>query len=134
MAINALVYQYVTNEENYPDNKAIIKEGSAGDWVYVVLNGKVKLKKETPRGMVVLTTLKEGDIFGEIAFFLKGEGKRTFSVIADGPVKIGVIDNERLKSDWQSLSPQLKGLITSLITKRKEITNKVVAMILEETG
>ena len=114
MAINSLVYKYVIDEESYPDNTAIIKEGSSGDWVYVVLNGKVKVKKKTPKRMVTISILKEGDIFGEIAFFQKGKVTRPSSVIADGPVKIGVLDNERLNSDWQSLSPQLKGHITNI--------------------
>ncbi|MBW1739798.1 MAG: cyclic nucleotide-binding domain-containing protein [Deltaproteobacteria bacterium] len=133
MAIDPLVYEYVANEENYPENAVIIEEGSNAYWVYVVLEGQVKVKKRTPNGMVTVNTLKEGAIFGEIAFFQEGKVTRTASVIADGPVQVGILDTERLITDWQMLSPQLKGLIMSLIKRLQEATKRTIAMVVEST-
>lgn len=133
MAVNSLVYQYMVSEENYPENAVIIEEGSSGNWVYVLLEGQLKVRKRTPKGMATVDTLKEGAIFGEIAFFQKGEGTRTASVIADGPVQVGVLDTERLHTEWTALSPQLRGLITSLIMRLEEATTKAIAMVVEST-
>jgi CRP-like cAMP-binding protein len=125
MAINQLVYGYVANEENYPDKAVIISEGAKGDWVYVVLEGQVKVKKTTPKGMVTIDTLKEGAIFGEMVLLEKADQIRTASVIAEGQVRVGVLDTERLVKDYESISPQLQGLMRSLIGRLRETTTKV---------
>lgn len=124
MSIEGFLYGYIVNEEDYPGNAAIIREGTEGDWVYVILKGKVKVKKNTPKGMVTLATLKEGAIFGEMAMFDKVKKRRTATIIADGPVKIGVLDRERLDKEFESLSPQLKGLIKTLLIKLEKTTKQ----------
>ena len=68
MAIDQLLYVYVLSEEDYPANAVIVREGSKGEWIYIVLEGKVKIKKNTPKGMVTIGAFKEGDIIGEIYF------------------------------------------------------------------
>ena len=108
MAIDQLLYVYVLSEEDYPANAVVVREGSKGEWIYIVLEGKVKIKKNTPKGMVTIGTLKEGDIIGEMALFetVVADRTRTASAIADGPVKVGVLDTNRLLKDFESISPQ----------------------------
>ena len=130
MAVDQLLYIYVLNEEDYPANAVIVREGSKGDWIYVILEGNVKVKKNTKKGMVTIGTLKQGDIIGEMALFdvVVSERIRTASAIADGPVKVGVLDTNRLLKDFESVSPQLKGLIKSLVMRLKETTNRAVKL------
>jgi len=131
MTVDSLVYGYILNEKDFPDNEVIIKENTEGDWVYVILKGQVKVKKYTPKGMVTLATLKKGDIFGEMALFDKANKRRTASIMADGPVTLGVLDKERLDNEFESLSPQLKGLIKTLLS-RLEKTTKQAGLIAVE--
>ncbi len=49
MTINSLVYEYVSSEETYPGGATVIKEGSTGYWVYLILEGRVKIKKKTSK-------------------------------------------------------------------------------------
>jgi CRP-like cAMP-binding protein len=133
MAVDELVYIYVRNEEDYPANAVIIREGSKGDWLYLILEGKVRVKKNTPRGMVTIDTLKEGDIFGEMVLFETTERMRTASVIADGPVKVGVLDAERLLKDFESISPQLRGLIKTLVARVRDMTSKALEMAMDSS-
>ncbi|MBW1667663.1 MAG: cyclic nucleotide-binding domain-containing protein, partial [Deltaproteobacteria bacterium] len=35
----------LASEETYEDGQVIIKEGSAGDWVYVILSGAVEISR-----------------------------------------------------------------------------------------
>ena len=58
-----LLLGYIASEETYEDRTVIIEEGSKGEWICVVLEGRVKVKKKTEKGKVTLDTLKEGDIF-----------------------------------------------------------------------
>jgi CRP-like cAMP-binding protein len=131
MTTDQVVYGYLASEENYPEKAVIIEEGTKGNWVYVVLKGQVKVRKSTPKGFVTVDTLGEGAVFGEMALFEKGEGVRTASVITETPVRLGVLDTERLVHDYESLSPQLKDLMRSLITRLKVTTTMALALALE---
>ena len=131
MNIDRLVYGYMAKEESYPDGANIIKEGGTGNWVYIILKGQAKVKKNTSRGVITIDTLKQGEIFGEMLFLQSGKGTRSASIIAEGPVQLGVLDSQQLLDDYESVSPQLKSLINSLILKLEETTNKAVRMISE---
>ena len=133
MTVDQLVYAYVANEEIYPDKTVVIEEGSKGDWVYLVLEGQLRVKKSTAKGKVNVYTLKEGDILGEMLLLEPGKGVRTASVIADGPVRLGVLDTAQLVKDYNTISPQLKGLIKSLIQRLEETTDKVCTIAVEAT-
>lgn len=124
MAIDSIIYAYIVKEEVVQPNFTIIEEGATGDWVYVVLEGKVKVKKRTTKGIVTIDTLKEGAIIGEIPFLLKTRQLRTASVISEGVVKLGILDKERLEKEYELLSPQLKGLIKTLVLRLKDTTKK----------
>ncbi len=125
MTLDSVVYGYMVDEQDYPDKKVIIEEGSVGDWVYVVLEGQVKIKKRTAKGIVTLSTLGEGAIFGEMPLFLKREKVRTATVQAHGPVKVGILDTARLDRELELLSPQLKGLIKTLARRFTETIDKI---------
>ena len=73
MTIDQFVYGYVANEETYSDKAGIIEEGGKGDWVYVILEGRAKVRRKTQKGVVTLDTFKEGDIFGEMVLLTTGQ-------------------------------------------------------------
>jgi len=131
MVIHQFIYGYLAKEESYEEGDFIIQEGNRGDWVYVVLEGRVKVKKTTPKGMVTIDTLKEGEIFGEMILWQAGTGLRTASVIAEGPVKVGVLQTEQLLKDYESISPRLKILLRSLIMRLATTTRKAATMAVE---
>ena len=125
MAIDNVIYAYIVKEEVIQPNVTILAEGAKGDWLFVVLEGKVKVKKRTPKKLVTLDTLGEGAIVGEMPFLLKTHQLRTASIVSDGVVKLGILDKERLEREYESLSPQLKSLIKTLVLRLKETTRKV---------
>ncbi len=132
MAIDPLIYSYVLDEEIYPDKAMILEEGSKRDWIYVVLEGRVQIRKMSPKGLVTLATLKEGDIFGEMIFLEKGKESRSESAIAtDGTVRLGILDSQRFLEEYQAVSSQLKDLIRALIIRLKNTNEKVSSLIAE---
>jgi len=124
MTIDNIIYAYIAKEEVVQPNFTIIEEGAKGDWLFVVLEGKVKVKKRTPKGLGTIDTLREGAIVGEIPFLLKTHQLRTASVISEGVVKLGILDKERLEKEYELLSPQLKSLIKTLVLRLKDTTKK----------
>jgi CRP-like cAMP-binding protein len=129
VSIDTRVYEYIINEEEYPDQAVIVKEGGFGDWVYLIIEGKVKVKKETPKGLATIATLGEGEIFGEMA--LLSESKRTASVVAEGQVLLGVVDSARLIEDLNHLSPQLRKLVYTLSRRLEDATRRAVSKLVE---
>jgi len=130
MSIDPVIYEYMASEVECPANQVIIEEGSKGDWVYVVLQGQVKVKKRTPKGMIVIDTLSEGDIFGEIAFLEGEDADRSATVLAsEGPVKLGILNKELLIKDYGALSPTLRAIIKSLALKVRETTARICAAL-----
>jgi len=90
----------------------------------------VKVKKRTAKGMVTIDSLKEGEVFGEMVFLEGGTGARSASVIAaEGPVRVGLLDTEKLISDYEAVAPDLKTLIQSLMSKLRDTTSKVCSIV-----
>ncbi|MBN1846963.1 MAG: cyclic nucleotide-binding domain-containing protein [Deltaproteobacteria bacterium] len=131
MDVKQFLYSYIAKEEYYEDQEHIIDEGRRGDWLYVVLEGQVKVKKMTPKGVLTLDTLQKGEIFGEVSLWLAGKGVRTASVVAEGPAKVGILDTDQLLKDYESISPRLKSLMKSLIMRFADTTKKAAILSVE---
>ena len=124
------LHSYVVEEMTYSDREVIIEEGSKGSWIYVILEGIAKVKKRTPKGMVTVDFLREGEVFGEMAFMEGGMCTRSASVIAaDGEVRVGLLDTEKLINDYEAVPSELKTLIRSLMQKLRNTTSKVCSII-----
>jgi CRP/FNR family transcriptional regulator, cyclic AMP receptor protein len=133
MDIDPAFHAYIVEETVYADGKVVIEEGSVGSWVYLILEGKAKVKKRTPRGMVTIDTLKKGEIFGEMVFLQGRKGARSASVIAaEGPLRVGLLDTEKLTIDYEAVAPELKTIFQSLMAKLRDTTSKVCSIVVAE--
>jgi len=129
MDVDPEMLNYVVGEESFPDNTYIFKEGGSGGWVYVILEGKVKIKKQTSKGLLTIDTLQEGDFMGEIALFKEGSVQRSASAVADGPVLVGTLDTDLLTRDWETQPPRLKKLISSLMQNLEDSIHKMISVV-----
>ncbi len=131
MTVNSQVLGYIVSEERFSDKSVIIKEGSIGDWVYVILKGRVKIKKQTSGGLLTIDILSEGNFVGEMAMLKQSNSTRTASAVADGPVVLGLLDSVRLLQEWEAQPARIKKLISNLIQNLEEATKKAADMIVE---
>ncbi|MCF8130663.1 MAG: cyclic nucleotide-binding domain-containing protein [Deltaproteobacteria bacterium] len=130
MDVGSLLSAYMADQETYKSGDVIIEEGTKGDWVYIVLEGQVKVTKRTAVGMLTIDVLKKGSIFGEMALFGKALQARSASVIAaDGDVRVGVFETSQLIEDYESLSLELRSVIKALIMGLKESNEKAAALV-----
>jgi CRP/FNR family transcriptional regulator, cyclic AMP receptor protein len=67
----------IGKRRTYPPGETIVREGSTGTAIYIVLSGRARVE----RGGEVLGNLRGGDFFGELA--LIEEHPRSASVVAD---------------------------------------------------
>jgi len=80
--------------------------------------------------MITIDTLREGAVVGEMVMLKNSEGLRTASVVADGRVRLGILDKERLQREYELLSPQLRSLIKTLALRLEETTRKASLLAL----
>ena len=132
MAIENFLYPYISHEEGYDKGTTIIKEGSQGSWVYIILEGSVKVKKMTAKGVVTVDTLSEGDIFGEMVLWQSGKVSRTASVVAETKVKVGLLDTQLLLKEYDTISPRLKNLFESLMHRLAVTTQRAVTLAIDQ--
>lgn len=66
--VNALIK--LGEKRHWPKGGQIIREGDIGDALYIILSGRLKVVLYGEEGKeIVLSIMKEGDIFGEMALF-----------------------------------------------------------------
>jgi CRP-like cAMP-binding protein len=92
----------------YHEGAAIIREGTAGDALYVLIDGEVSVQR---RGLPVVT-LGIGSFFGEMALF--DDSPRSATVVANGPVMCLVITRARLHKLLKSEPAIALGLLKEL--------------------
>lgn len=131
MQIDSSISEYILREEILEPGSIILREGKRGDWIFILLEGRLKIKKQTVKGMITIDTLREGAVVGEMVMLRNSEGLRTASVVADGRVRLGILDRDRLQREYESLSPQLRSLIKTLALRLEETTRKASLLAIE---
>ena len=102
----------IAEEETYSDGQTILKEGSSGDWVYVVLSGSVEISKTVQGRKFTIEILQPGEVFGELGFV--GGIKRTATAQAIGETTLGLIDREFLEKEYNQLSGQFRSILENI--------------------
>ena len=112
----------IASEETYQDDEIIIEEGASGDWIYVVVSGKVEISKTVGGRKYVIELLEPGEVFGELAFL--GGIKRTAMARAVGETTVGIIDRVFLDEEFNSLSSDFRGILTAVAGRFKKMIDR----------
>lgn len=96
---------------NYKSGDVVLKQGSDGDYFYVLTRGRCLVTRETPLNKegIKLAELVVGDTFGEEALISDAKRNATVTMTEDGSVmRLGKDDFKRLLNepmlDWVSMS------------------------------
>jgi CRP/FNR family transcriptional regulator len=119
---------YIRDEETHPDGTVIFEEGGFSDWVYVIMEGEVKVTKKTPKGKVTVAKMGKGDFIGELEFLDLGKEPRSATVVSVGEVKLGVLDRDKLRREYDSLSPDFRKIIRTVVQRLRRITVQAASL------
>jgi uncharacterized protein (TIGR02266 family) len=113
---------YTASEEEYQDGQIIIKEGASGDWVYVILSGKVEISRTIGDRKFVIEVLGDGEVFGELGFF--AGIPRTATARSIGDTTVGVIDREFLDREFNKLSSGFRTILGAVVERFSKMLDR----------
>jgi CRP/FNR family cyclic AMP-dependent transcriptional regulator len=113
-------------------NGSILRAGSAGDEVVLVLSGRVKLiAYGADRREVVLALRGPGELIGEMAAL--GSQRRSADAIAVDDVEIGLLAAEELRLFLREYPDAAFVLIRMLVSRLAEATRDVVDLATQDS-
>lgn len=127
-------YLYILEEEEFYDGKTIVKEGTHGKWIWVLLDGTVKISKETPKGPLTILHLGEGCYIGTFTSLLFHDCARSATVTALGDVRLGLLDTQRLAGEFYALPNAFRTMLVSLDRRLKKTTDRTVDLAFKNKG
>jgi len=117
------MFIYVS-EDTYQDGHVLLKEGTSGNWLYVVLSGAVEISKTIEGKKYVIDVLRPGEVFGEVGFI--GGKKRTATATTIGQTVVGVVDRSSLDAEFNRLSSDFRGILLAMANRFEKMVNRVV--------
>ena len=103
----------------------LFDEGDAGDRLYVVLDGKIKLTRTSADGRENLISLiGPGEMFGELSLF--DPRPRTMSASAVTDVRLAALAHDDLRS-WLTGRPDVAMHLLAALARRLRRTNEVMS-------
>lgn len=109
----------------YRDGEIIIKQGTIGDCLYVIQQGKVDVISEKGKQEVKIAELGEKEFFGEMALFEKDV--RSATVKANGDTKVLTLDKKGLYKTIQN-DPSLAFRLLEKMSNRLRLIDKKIAI------
>lgn len=98
--------------QRYATGETIIHEGDSSQTAYFLYSGRVGLFKQSNGAQIRLGELKEGELFGEMAYLL-GE-RRTATVVAQTDVVVLALPPDTLEALMRYSAPLSRRIITAL--------------------
>jgi CRP-like cAMP-binding protein len=103
----------------------LFKEGDAGDRLFVVVEGKLKLGTSSGDGREnLLSILGPGDMFGELSLFDPGPRTATATAVTDS--RVLALANDQVIG-WVTAHPQVSLQLLKRLARRLRRTNEVLA-------
>ena len=112
----------VASEETYQDGQLIFKEGSSGDWIYVIISGSVEIFKTVEGKEIIIELLQTGEVFGELSFL--GGIKRTASARAAGETTLGIIERSYLDLEFNKIHGDFRTILVTLAGRFKKMLDR----------
>jgi CRP-like cAMP-binding protein len=112
----------IASYETFQDGQIIFKEGSNGDWIYVVEEGAVEISKNVGGQRIIVEILKENDIFGEMAYIDKAP--RSATATARGTTLVGIIDRNFFDTEFNKISADFQKILRTVAFRLRKTTER----------
>lgn len=107
----------------YLEGEIVVRQGSEGDCMFVILEGQVEVLSESDGSSVRIAVLGQGDIFGEMAIFQKEARTATVRALAD--TRLLTVDKRAFLSRIEE-DPSLAFRIVETLSRRVDKLTKAL--------
>ena len=123
------LFAVFAEEKHYPANMAVFREGDAGDAIYVIARGRVRISRQISGGEEAFAILSPGEIFGEMALLEPGSGRSADAVAHEDAVVLELprARFEALEAADPEGCAELSSLLCRLAAKRSVETAERLA-------
>ena len=117
MAKNSENVKFIT--QDYEAGETLFEQGDTGDYIYIIINGGVEVRKESQGKTEPIARVSSGDILGEMAILT--DEPRCASGIALEPTRVIMVRDRTLRLALLNNDlPILKPLTSQLVLRFKE--------------
>ncbi len=114
------VNESIGYEKQLRSGETLFKEGDAGDEMYLIRSGRIKIVKDLEGTTKTLAVIGEGEFFGEMA--LLDKSPRSAAAIAESDAKLIIVDRDAFLSSVNK-NPFIKYIIETLTTRLRKTNN-----------
>ena len=109
----------------------LFREGDAGDELYVVIDGKVKMGRTSTDGREnLLSVLGPGQMFGELSLFDPGPRSSTVTAVTDAAL---LALGQGQLMDWLTGRPEVaRGLLLQLASRLRGLNDQVADLVFSD--
>lgn len=115
------------DKEKFPEGKLIFSEGDLGDDAYRILSGSVEIFIQEEGQKLVLATLGEGEIFGEMAMIENRPRSASARVI--DPIEVEVIQRGDFSSMLEGGGEQMLPLLSTIFERLRVTNDRLLAAL-----
>ena len=117
------------NQRQFAAGSVIFREGEESDQAYIIRSGRVEIYKQIDQGTLLLATLGEGEIFGEMGVIC--ERPRQANAAAQTDVSVSELNREMLAAALKD-GPEEVALIVRTLMERLSEANLRVAKLMNK--
>jgi CRP/FNR family transcriptional regulator, cyclic AMP receptor protein len=128
MELPESITAYVRNRLTFKKGQTVFEEGSQAGHAFIIMQGRVRIRKHTPKGMVMLAVLEKGRVLGETSFFDTAAKLRAAGAVAETDVVLGVLDREKIEQELSLISPIQQEILAGL-ARRIRLTTATAALM-----
>jgi CRP/FNR family transcriptional regulator, cyclic AMP receptor protein len=112
----------------FDQGAVIFRENEQGSEMFIIIQGMVEIRKSTgPSSSKILTTLRKGDMFGEMAIIEKQP--RSATAVAVQPTRVLVL-NERLYDSMLGSNPDFARKMNRVLSERIRRADAIIQNIM----
>ncbi len=114
-------YQRLT----FNKNDVLLKEGEISEAAYLILSGKVEVRKGLHGGNPrLLATLDKGSVIGELSLF--DSTPHTATVIAVEETEVSAMSKEEFKRMVNKMDPVMKGIVGMMADRLRQAMGELI--------
>lgn len=114
-------FEHVT----FPKDAVLLQEGEKGDAAYIIIDGKVEIRKGRLSGNPqTLATRTRGEVIGELALF--DDKPHMASAVAVEETVVNAMSRDEFHDRLEDMDPAMRGIVKLMVQRVREMADDLM--------